>query len=235
MGIEGGGLPAWSDLAVMIVVPANSAPRRGAPKALKRRPRSQTRRVPTSDASIRIAARRIAAWLRPRGNHRSTGRTPEAGSAVGQRADSMSRPSTRWAGRGVVTMAETGAVLSQLDIVAGDFDKTLAFYRRLGLDLEERPPTGGIRHAEMTLANGFVLHLDNVELAQAYNAGWRRPGGSSRALIGFSVATREAVDERYADLTAAGYAGRQRPYDTFWGARYAVVADPDGHDVVRMR
>ena len=32
-------------------------------------------------------------------------------------------------------------------------------------------------------------------------------------------------------LTAAGYAGRQPPYDTFWGARYAVVADPDGNDV----
>src|SRR5262245_45882428 len=133
--------------------------------------------------------------------------------------------------RSVAPMAETEPVLNQLGIVVGDFDKTLAFYRRLGLDLQERPPMQGIRHAEVTLANGFELHLDNVALARTYNAGWRRPGGSSRALIGFSVATREAVDERYADLIAAGYEGRQRPYDTFWGARYAVVADPDGHDV----
>ena len=36
---------------------------------------------------------------------------------------------------------------------------------------------------------------------------------------------------RHAELIAAGYEGRQLPYDTFWGARYAVVADPDGHDV----
>jgi uncharacterized glyoxalase superfamily protein PhnB len=50
-------------------------------------------------------------------------------------------------------------------------------------------------------------------------------------VIGFSVATREAVDDRYEDLVAAGYPGRQPPYDTFWGARYAVVADPDGNDV----
>jgi uncharacterized glyoxalase superfamily protein PhnB len=128
-------------------------------------------------------------------------------------------------------MADTAPVLNQLDIVARDFDKTLAFYRRLGLNIPDLPAAGGIRHAESTLANGFVLHLDNVELARVYNAAWRQPGGSSRALIGFSVASRDAVDERYADLVAAGYQGRQPPYDTFWGARYAVVADPDGNDV----
>ena len=76
-----------------------------------------------------------------------------------------------------------------------------------------------------------MLEFDNVPLARIYNAAWRQPGGSSHALIGFSVPTREVVDERYADLVAAGYEGRQPPYDTFWGARYAVVADPDGNDV----
>jgi uncharacterized glyoxalase superfamily protein PhnB len=60
------------------------------------------------------------------------------------------------------------------------------------------------------------------------------PEGSSRALIGFSVATRGDADRRYAELVAAGYQGRQPPYDTFWGARYAVVADPDGNDVGLM-
>ena len=76
-----------------------------------------------------------------------------------------------------------------------------------------------------------MLEFDNLALARTYNAAWRGPTGSSRALLGFAVATREAVDERYADLVAAGYQGRQPPYDTFWGARYAVVADPDGNDV----
>lgn len=124
-----------------------------------------------------------------------------------------------------------GPVLNLLDVVADDFDETLAFYRRLGVEIAEVPPSEGIRHAEATFANGFVLHLDNVPLARTYNAAWRQPGGSSRAVIGFSVATREAVDDRYEDLVAAGYQGRQPPYDTFWGARYAVVADPDGNDV----
>jgi uncharacterized glyoxalase superfamily protein PhnB len=128
-------------------------------------------------------------------------------------------------------MAGPDLVLSQLNLVARDFDATLAFYRRLGVHVDERPSPGGIRHAEVTFANGFVLEFDNVSLARSYNASWRRPGGGGRTLIGFSVPTREAVDARYAELVAAGYAGLQPPYDTFWGARYAVVADPDGNDV----
>ena len=52
--------------------------------------------------------------------------------------------------------------------------------------------------------------------------------------MGFAVASREAVDDRYADLVAAGYVGSQPPLDTFWGARYAVVEDPDGNHVGLM-
>jgi uncharacterized glyoxalase superfamily protein PhnB len=49
-----------------------------------------------------------------------------------------------------------------------------------------------------------------------------------RVVLGFRVASREAVDEVYAELTGAGYAGLQPPLDAFWGARYAIVEDPDG-------
>jgi hypothetical protein len=52
--------------------------------------------------------------------------------------------------------------------------------------------------------------------------------------IGFSLPTREAVDERYAELTSAGHAGRRPPFDAFWGARWAVVADPDRNDIGLM-
>ena len=29
-------------------------------------------------------------------------------------------------------------------------------------------------------------------------------------------------------MTAAGHRGLQAPFDAFWGARYAIVEDPDG-------
>jgi len=126
-------------------------------------------------------------------------------------------------------------VLSQLNVVARDFNATLAFYRRLGLEVPDGSSSPeGVRHTEVTLENGFVLEFDNEALAGLYSAVWRKPGGSSRALLGFSVSTREEVDRLYQELTAAGHKGRQPPYDAFWGARYAVVADPDGNDVGLM-
>src|SRR5438094_640143 len=53
-------------------------------------------------------------------------------------------------------------------------------------------------------------------------------------VIGFGVASREEVDRLYQELTATGYRGQQRPYDAFWGARYAIVEDPDGNPVGLM-
>jgi hypothetical protein len=48
-----------------------------------------------------------------------------------------------------------------------------------------------------------------------------------RIVLGFRQATREAVDKRFDQLTCAGYRALQPPFDAFWGARYAIVEDPD--------
>jgi len=129
-------------------------------------------------------------------------------------------------------------LLNQLDLVVRDIDLALAFYRRLGLDIPEsavwRTASGG-HHVDVTLSNGFHLHIDSVALAKSFDAGWREvAGGGTRNVVGFSVGSREAVDERYAELVGAGYSGAQSPYDAFWGARYAVVEDPDGNHVGLM-
>lgn len=131
-------------------------------------------------------------------------------------------------------MANDKPILNQINIVARDFQASSEFYRRLGVDLPEGPSFDGIRHAEATLANGIVLELDNERLAALYNSAWRGTSGSARAVLGFAFASRTAVDTKYDELLAAGYVGKQPPYDTFWGARYAVVADPDGNDVGLM-
>jgi uncharacterized glyoxalase superfamily protein PhnB len=57
---------------------------------------------------------------------------------------------------------------------------------------------------------------------------------SVRVVIGCSLPTREAVDERSAALMSAGSAGRQPPFDAFWSARFTIVADPDGNDAGLM-
>jgi uncharacterized glyoxalase superfamily protein PhnB len=43
--------------------------------------------------------------------------------------------------------------------------------------------------------------------------------------------SRNDVDATYNRLEEAGFTGLQRPYDAFWGSRYAIVADPEGNNV----
>ena len=47
-------------------------------------------------------------------------------------------------------------------------------------------------------------------------------------VVGFRVAERAEVDRSVEIVAAAGYRVLQPPFDAFWGARYAIVEDPDG-------
>ena len=50
-------------------------------------------------------------------------------------------------------------------------------------------------------------------------------------LLFFGVSTPEEVDRLFEEMTRAGYAAGKAPEDAFWGARYAIVEDPDGNAV----
>jgi uncharacterized glyoxalase superfamily protein PhnB len=133
---------------------------------------------------------------------------------------------------GVTIMEKKPRAITQINIVAERFEETLRFYRLLGLEIPDpitQPP--GALHAPANTAAGVAFELDNAHLARIYNAGWRRSTGSSSVLLSVSVDSREEVDATYARLVAAGYKGRQPPYDAFWGSRFAVLADPEGNDV----
>lgn len=110
-----------------------------------------------------------------------------------------------------------------------DMAASLAFYRRLGLkfsDGSEREP-----HVSLQLAGGFELSFGTLDLTRSYDPAFREPRGGSPNSLQFEVAERRDVDRIYAELTSAGYVGHLAPYDAFWGARYAVVDDPDGNVV----
>jgi uncharacterized glyoxalase superfamily protein PhnB len=118
-------------------------------------------------------------------------------------------------------------VFAQLNIVVADMAASLAFYQRLGLAPDGSPDS---EHAEASLPGGLSIEWDTAGSAALWDSGSRGPVAGSMVL-GFNLATRQAVDDLYAELTAAGYNGRQRPYDAFWGSRYAIVNDPDGNGV----
>ena len=80
--------------------------------------------------------------------------------------------------------------------------------------------------------DSFDFDLDSQAFVLKWNEGW--PADRTGPVLGFQVASSEAVDDLYLELTNAGYDGQQRPWDGFMGARYAVVADPDGNAVGLM-
>jgi catechol 2,3-dioxygenase-like lactoylglutathione lyase family enzyme len=126
-------------------------------------------------------------------------------------------------------------VLDQINLVCGDVAASIAFYRRLGVEIPDarvwRTSTG-IHHvsaAEESADQAIAFDLDSSAFAPHWNAGWKgRTDLRGRIVIGFSVPTRGDVDAIYRDMTSAGYHGLQEPCNAFWGARYAILEDPDG-------
>ena len=126
-------------------------------------------------------------------------------------------------------MSDDRPVLDQVNVVVRDMDAAVAFYRRLGVEIADTAPQWERHHRSAVLPEGIDLDLDTTAFASRWDAGW--PSGAGGTVIGFRVEQRETVDRIYADLVANGAVGQQPPWDAFWGARYAVVEDPDGNAV----
>jgi catechol 2,3-dioxygenase-like lactoylglutathione lyase family enzyme len=132
-------------------------------------------------------------------------------------------------------MDRTRPTLSQLNIVSANVDASIAFYRKLGVDIPDpriwRTATGAhhVGAIEADSPDAATLDLDSVAFAQIWNKGWAgRKDLAGRVVVGFSISSREEVDRLYGVMTAGGHRGLQAPFDAFWGARYAIVEDPDG-------
>jgi uncharacterized glyoxalase superfamily protein PhnB len=126
----------------------------------------------------------------------------------------------------------TPPTLSQLNVVASDLAATIAFYRRLGLEVEEiESPEWKRHHARISMPGGIRLELDSVEFARQWNPGFCGHPGNGGCVLFFEVTARADVDRLFATMAEAGYASQMPPEDAFWGARYAIVEDPDGNGV----
>ncbi|MGF1425772.1 VOC family protein [Kitasatospora sp. LaBMicrA B282] len=116
-----------------------------------------------------------------------------------------------------------------IGLVVSDLAASLAFYRRLGLEFpdgsEDQP------HVEAALPGGLRVTLDTEATVRSFHPSWRPPTGDGRMGLAFLCTGPEHVDEVYQDLVDAGYHGELKPWDAFWGQRYAVLHDPDGNGV----
>jgi catechol 2,3-dioxygenase-like lactoylglutathione lyase family enzyme len=119
--------------------------------------------------------------------------------------------------------------LDQLNLVCADVEASRAFYARLGWDFSANntDPEWAGRHISVPHGDSLPLDvdLDSTSFAAQWDTGW--PGGPG-VVLGFKVDSRQEVDDLVATLAAEGVTVQQEPWDAFWGARYAVVSDPDG-------
>lgn len=116
-----------------------------------------------------------------------------------------------------------------IGLVVADMGRSLAFYRRLGLDV----PTGAEDqpHVEVTLPGGLRLAWDTIDTIRSFDPGWTPPSGGPGVGLAFACDDAAEVDAVVADLVEAGYELHLAPWDAVWGQRYAAVHDPDGHSV----
>jgi uncharacterized glyoxalase superfamily protein PhnB len=124
-------------------------------------------------------------------------------------------------------VSATAPVFTGLYLFVRDLGASLAFHRRVGLQVEEV----GEDFARAELPNGQSIEFGTAKLTRSYDPNWRDPSGASTNALNVSLPSRDAVDAMYRDLIAAGYSGHLTPIDAFWGARYAIIEDPDGNQV----
>jgi|HubBroStandDraft_5_1064220.scaffolds.fasta_scaffold514381_2 uncharacterized glyoxalase superfamily protein PhnB len=129
-----------------------------------------------------------------------------------------------------------GARFSGVSLIVHNMHESLGFYRRLGIDIPEGAvwsTHSGAHHATVPHAEDEAeLQFESLKLAHAYNQGFEAE--RRKAVVGVALESREAVDRAWANLIAGGAQGLQPPFDAPWGARYAIIEDPDGNPVGLM-
>ena len=122
----------------------------------------------------------------------------------------------------------TGPRFTMVVLSIEDVPRSLAFYRRLGIefpaDADEKTDVG------VDIGDGRTI-IWTTTFAQ-YDPERENPRGSSRVMLEFFVEGNAAVDALFAELTAAGYHGRRAPFLTGFDAYMCMVDDPDGNTIL---
>ena len=116
--------------------------------------------------------------------------------------------------------------LDVFGVVVSDMARSVAFYRRLGLEF----PDGAENepHAEAQLGGGLRYALDTEQTIRTFDPEWQRPTDGHLTGGAFRCESPEEVDRVFAELLEAGATPYREPWDAFWGQRYAQLQDPDG-------
>jgi catechol 2,3-dioxygenase-like lactoylglutathione lyase family enzyme len=127
--------------------------------------------------------------------------------------------------------------INVVTLAVDDLERSLAFYRALGLEspgvigtefVRDGDTPGGAA-AMFELGGGLILSLYGRQ-DLALDAGIRlEPASSGEFSLGHLVPSREDVDSVLEQAIAAGAESLGEPHERPWGTYSAYFKDPDGH------
>jgi predicted lactoylglutathione lyase len=112
-------------------------------------------------------------------------------------------------------------------LVVADLTESMAFYRQLGLVINEIAD----EHVECELPGGLRLTIDTERAIALSTPEWVRPSGSPRVSLTFQLAKPSEVDRLFTQLVHHGGKPAREPWNALWRRRRASVLDPDGNQV----
>lgn len=120
-------------------------------------------------------------------------------------------------------VAAPKAKLYMVGLISKDLERSLDFYRRLGIEFESE--AGHHREAKV---DGLTFFIDSQPSV------WH-PRFQQRSypwLLEFYFDSLVDLRSMLVELTEAGYLLMDEPYDTGFGMWFAFIADPDGNTVL---
>ncbi len=126
------------------------------------------------------------------------------------------------------------STFGQINLLVSDMAATVEFYRLLELDFAdafEWPAGSGAHHIDDITGDGVYMAFDDAPMARIWAKGFDPGRRGGNVVVGLMVAARDDVDRLVERVRNAGHPVACEPYDAFFGARYAIVIDPDGNQV----
>lgn len=118
--------------------------------------------------------------------------------------------------------------LDAVGVFSSNLSKTVAFYTLLGFEFPEFKDNE--QHVEAITGPGSTrLMIDTAELVESLIGEKPKAGNCSVFAIKYDLP--DEVNEVTEKISKAGFKVVKEPWDAFWGQRYAVVEDLDGHRV----
>ncbi|MFV0306449.1 MAG: VOC family protein [Desertimonas sp.] len=114
----------------------------------------------------------------------------------------------------------------QVNIVVPDLAAASHFLRSLGVDVPTLDAAWSAweeHHLALPTADGFAADLDSSVFAARWGS---LPSGFEGVVVNLRADDRAAVDATFTDALELGAEPVRDPYDSFWGARYAIVRGP---------